>query len=123
MRVLADAAVALSTIDALRTHGHDVVHVRDLGLQRADDAVILARAKLDGRVVATFDLDFGDLMAAGGDILPSVVIMRLNDQSAPNATTRLLNSLETCKTDLDAGAVVIVEESRNRVRKLPFDRD
>ncbi|MGH9420632.1 MAG: DUF5615 family PIN-like protein [Thermoanaerobaculia bacterium] len=43
--------------------GHEAVHVRTLGMQRAPDVDIIARARAESRVVLTFDLDFGDVRA------------------------------------------------------------
>src|ERR1051325_9222577 len=59
------------TIASLREAGHDSVHLRDEGLMRMEDAGILDKARSEGRVVLTFDLDFGDLLAASGANLPS----------------------------------------------------
>ena len=59
MRFLADMGVSSRTVAWLRDNGHDAVHVRELGLQRASDAEILRKAAEDTRVVLTMDLDFG----------------------------------------------------------------
>ncbi len=63
MKFLADMGVSVSTIASLREAGHDSVHLRDEGLIRMEDADILHKARSEGRVVLTFDLDFGDLVA------------------------------------------------------------
>jgi len=39
-----------------------------------EDAHILDKARSEGRIVLTFDLDFGDLLAASGEKLPSVIV-------------------------------------------------
>src|SRR5712691_2497701 len=65
MRFLADAGVSPKTVEFLRQLGHEAVHVRALGLQRATDPELVARAREDSSVVLTFDLDFGDVLALG----------------------------------------------------------
>ena len=55
--------VANATVAALRELGHDVVHAREAGYQTLLDAEILAHARSQTRIVLTFDLDFGDLLA------------------------------------------------------------
>lgn len=119
MKFLADMGVALSTVQVLRDQGHDVVHVRGFGAPRMPDPEILRRARDDGRFVLTFDLDFGDLLAAGGDAGPSVVILRTSNQTPASVNPKLLQVLGQCSTDLDQGAIVVVEDARYRVRRLP----
>ena len=79
MKPLADMGVSQTTVRALRDLGHDVVHLVELGLERLEDYSILGKARDEGRTVLTFDLDFGDLLAASGSALPSVVLFRLRN--------------------------------------------
>ena len=41
---------------------------------RLPDMKILVKAKEEGRILLTHDLDFGELLAASGGSLPSVII-------------------------------------------------
>jgi predicted nuclease of predicted toxin-antitoxin system len=63
----------MMTVRALRERGADAVHLRELGLQTLPDGQILAKAAEEDRVVLTFDLDFGDLLAASGARTPSII--------------------------------------------------
>ena len=112
--------VSMTTVEALRSRGHDVKHLRDEGLHKLPDAQILDKARDELRAVIAFDLDFGDLRAAGGQNGPSVVILRLVDQTPQSVNARLAAALEQCEAELAAGAVVIVEEARCRLRRLPI---
>ncbi len=56
MRFLADAGMSSKTVAFLQERGHDAVHVRTLGLERASDVELVERAREDSRVVLTFDL-------------------------------------------------------------------
>ena len=120
MKFLADMGVSVSTIASLREAGHDSVHLRDEGLIRMEDAGILDKARSEGRVVLTFDLDFGDLLAASGANLPSAIIFRLRNQTPSSVRPRLFEVLSNCEADLNSGAIVVVEEARYRVRRLPI---
>jgi len=111
MRFLADMGVSLKTVESLRVAGHDVVHLREQGLQRLPDPEILAKASREGRIVLTFDLDFGELVAAAGSTLPSTIIFRLRNQTAESVTPRLEQVVKEESEQISAGAVVIVEES------------
>ncbi|MDA8110587.1 MAG: DUF5615 family PIN-like protein [Betaproteobacteria bacterium] len=47
--------------------------MRDYGMQRSPDREVLERAQQEARVVLTFDLDFGALLALGIRERPSAV--------------------------------------------------
>lgn len=46
------------------------------------DGEILAKARAEGRILLTHDLDFGELLATSGGSLPSAIIFRLKDMRA-----------------------------------------
>ena len=120
MRSLADIGVSVWVAAALRARGHEVAHAGERGLARAPGDVLLATARREQRILLTFDLDFGDPLAASGAELPSVVIFRLRDQTPASATPRLLRLLEERGADLAGGALVVVEHARYRLRRLPI---
>ena len=122
MRFLADAGISPKTVEFLTQLGHEATHVRTLGLQRAPDVVLVDRARADGSVVITFDLDFGDILALGVLDRPSVIIFRLTDERADSVNQRLSVVLDERLTELNSGALILVEDSRYRVRKLPIGR-
>jgi predicted nuclease of predicted toxin-antitoxin system len=123
MKFLADMAISVSTVTWLRAQGHDTVHVRDEGMQRADDAIILAKARDEARILLTLDLDFGYLLALSGAALPSVVIFRLGNETAEVVTRRLADVLHCCTDDLQTGAIVAADDDAIRVRQLPITRE
>ena|SRR6185295_18532576 len=98
MRFLADAGLSPVTVDFLVQLGHEAVHVRMLGMQRAADAEIVARARAESRVVLTFDLDFGDVLALGVLDKPSVIVFRLADERPASVNQRLAAILKECAT-------------------------
>ena len=120
MKFLGDVGVSTSTLRALRDAGYDAVHLREQNLHRLPDNVILKKALEEGRIVITFDLDFGDLLATGGGRLPSVIIFRLHNQTPSNVTRRLFDLLSVETQRLESGALFIVEDARYRMRPLPI---
>jgi predicted nuclease of predicted toxin-antitoxin system len=74
---LADMGLSMTTVHALRQAGEEVVHLREEGLFKLADDRILDKAKHEKRVILTFDLDFGELLAASGGATPSVVLFRM----------------------------------------------
>ena len=122
MRFLADAGLSPVTVDFLVQLGHEAVHVRMLGMQRSPDLDVVDRARTDSSIVLTFDLDFGDVLALGVLDKPSVIIFRLADERPESVNHRLAAVLEQCSAALDSGALILVEDTRYRVRKLPIGR-
>lgn len=123
MRFLADVGTSRSTAEELRLRGHDVIHLREEKLHRLPDEEILRLARRDQRVILTFDLDFGDLLAAGAFSLPSVIIFRLQDQTPASVTPKLLSLISERGREIEEGAIVIVEDRRYRFRRLPIQRE
>jgi predicted nuclease of predicted toxin-antitoxin system len=121
MKFLADVGILMSTVRALRERGYDAVHLREQGLQRLPDPEILKKAAAEGRIVLTFDLDFGDLLALGIKQSPSAVIFRLHDETPASVNPRLLEVLNDRKRELEKGALIIVEDNRYRMRRLPIE--
>jgi predicted nuclease of predicted toxin-antitoxin system len=122
MRFLADMGVSRALAGELRHREHDVLHLSEEGLHRLPDDEILRFAQRERRVILTFDLDFGDLLAAGAFSLPSVVIFRLLDQTPASVTPKLLHLLSERAQEIEEGAIVIVEDRRYRLRRLPIQK-
>jgi predicted nuclease of predicted toxin-antitoxin system len=112
--------VSLRVVEWLRTRGEDVVHLRDQGLQRMPNGDIFAKATAEGRVVLTFDLDFGEIVALSRGARTSVVVFRLRDTRTEHVIARLDRVLSESSEALSRGAIVIAEDSRHRVRQLPI---
>ncbi|HVG10376.1 MAG TPA: DUF5615 family PIN-like protein [Thermoanaerobaculia bacterium] len=122
MRFLTDVGASRTTAEELRRQGHDVLHLSEVGLHRLPDDEILTRAREEGRIVITFDLDFGDLLAAGGYSMPSVILFRLHNPAPLSVNSKLLEIISERGEDLERGAIVIVEDQRYRLRRLPIQR-
>ena len=112
--------LAQTTIVFLREQGHDAVHLRDQGLQQLPDIEIVQKARAEGRVILTHDLDFGRIVALGGTRVPSVITFRLSDMRPSQVNQRLLSVLEHFTEQLEMGALVSVTDGGIRVRSLPI---
>lgn len=121
MRLLLDQNLSPLLADDLVAGGHDVVHVRALGMSRASDVAIMDAASSDGRVVVSADTDFGELLARTNAGSPSVLLLRRQDhRRAAQVAELLLLNLPMVAADLEAGAVVVLDDERIRVRRLPL---
>jgi len=120
MKFLADMGLARSTVAFLCAQGHDAVHLRDQGLQRLEDEEIIEKARAEGRVILTHDLDSGRIIAVSRASVPSVVTFRLNDMRPAQVNRYLAEVLAHFAEQLKAGALVSVNERGIRVRSLPI---
>ncbi|MCC7293659.1 MAG: DUF5615 family PIN-like protein [Phycisphaerales bacterium] len=119
MKFLADMGVSLKVVEWLREHRHDAVHLRERGLQRLTDSEIFGLACAEERIILTFDLDFGEIAALGGKEHPGVILFRLANTRANHVMDRMRVVLSTVSCDPQPSLVILVEEHRIRVRRLP----
>jgi len=122
MKFLADMGLARSTVAFLRAQRYDAVHLRDQGLQQLEDDEIIEKARAEGRVILTHDLDFGRIIAVGRASVPSVITFRLSDMRPAQVNRYLAEVLARFAEQLEAGALVSVSERGIRVRPLPIKR-
>lgn len=120
MQFLADMGISTRVVEWLRLRGHDAFHLRDRGLQRLPNGDIFQLALQEKRIVLTFDLDFGEILALSRGNLVSVILFRLHNTRSDHVIHRLEFVLQQSSPELAQGAIVVVEESRHRIRKLPI---
>lgn len=124
MRFLVDENLPERVAQLLVENGHDAVHVRGIGLERADDPVVMDRAETESRVVISADTDFGAILARTGRRAPSVILFRLpTERRAWRRVALILANLPQVADDLEAGALVVIEAGRVRSRRLPIIPD
>lgn len=104
----------------LGSQGHDAAHANDLGLQRASDADIMARARQEGRTVITADLDYPRLLALAQATEPSLILFRHGNWSDGEIVARLAEVLRSVPETEIAQSILVVDRDRVRRRRLPI---
>lgn len=85
MRFLIDNALSPLLAAEIKAAGHEATHVRELGMQQADDEAIMGLAASEDRVVVSADTDFGTLAAFHQTRLPSIILFRRGSPRRPEA--------------------------------------
>jgi predicted nuclease of predicted toxin-antitoxin system len=112
--------ISLKTVAFLHRLGHDAVHLAEQGLERLSDPGIVEKARQEGRIVLVPDLGFGELVAASGARLPSVITFRLRNMHPDRVNGALQGILSQHGEALEQGAMMSVTEGQVRVRRLPL---
>ena len=120
MKFLADMGISPKIVGFLQHLGHQAVHLQQQGLYRLKDSQILEKARKEKCILLAHDLDFGDLLAASGARLPSVVIFRLRNMRPEHVDHYLLKIISQYAEALKNGTIITVTEGRIRMRDLPL---
>jgi predicted nuclease of predicted toxin-antitoxin system len=119
MRFLLDMNLPPAMAEWLRSEGHDAVHIREIGLADLPDHGIFAHAAEEVRIVVTFDLDFGEIAGLAGATGATVVLLRLRMARQDYLGQRLQAAIAEAAEALQDGAIVVVEDARIRIRRMP----
>jgi predicted nuclease of predicted toxin-antitoxin system len=122
LKILIDMNLSPWWRTVFEAEGWEAVHWADIGEPGASDRQLMAWAADNGYLIFTHDLDFGAMLAATGAHGPSVVQVRaqdvLPDQLGPTVVKVICEQREA----LLAGALLIVDTQRARLRILPLQQ-
>lgn len=120
VKIVIDMSLSPNWVPVLNRHGWLTLHWSTVGDPRASDLTIRDWALANGHVIFTHDLDFGTILALTHAKGPSVIQVRAQDVLPDHLEGVVIAALRQHDADLAAGALVVVEESKCRVRILPI---
>jgi predicted nuclease of predicted toxin-antitoxin system len=115
IKILVDMNLSPDWTVVLGRHGWPAV-----GDPWAPDRRIMDWAVANAYVVFTHDLDFGTMLALTHATGPSVIQVRGQDVLPDRLEGVVVAALRQYAADLASGALVVVDESKRRVRVLPI---
>src|SRR5262249_55028837 len=120
VQLVIDMNLSVEWVAELASHGWSAVHWSTVGDPSAEDAVIMAWAGANGHGVFTHDLDFGTMLALTHATGPSVLQVRGQNVLPEDIGAIVIAALRQHDAELAAGALVVVEVKKSRVRVLPL---
>ena len=121
MKLLVDMNLSPRWVQLLRDAGWEATHWSTVGKANATHSEITAYAASNNYLILTHDLDFGAILAATCQSVPSVVQIRAEDVSPEAVGRQTIAALRHMESQLEAGALVTIESDRTRLRLLPLN--
>jgi predicted nuclease of predicted toxin-antitoxin system len=116
-KFLANENVPAEAARAVRQAGHDLASIRER-IAGADDEAVLALSLSEGRVLITFDKDFGELaFRLGKKATPGVLLLRPRLRS-PDYVSRFMVAVLGQAINWE-GHFAVAQEGKVRVVPLP----
>ena len=123
MKIVIDMNLSPEWVAVFEAAGYQAVHWLTIGDVKSKDSIIMAWAVSNNYIVFTHDLDFGTLLAISEAITPSVIQVRTQDVLPENLSEIVLSALKQFKSELEAGALITVNEEKAKARILPIKRE
>ncbi|MFB2978736.1 DUF5615 family PIN-like protein [Microseira sp. BLCC-F43] len=120
MRFLANMGISPRTVKWLRSQGHEAIRLVEKGWQFLTDEEIVIKARQEERIILTRDFGIDSLIVMSGELSPSIILLRLNDERPEMVNEILAEVLPQFANELELGAIITVSEEAIRVRKLPI---
>lgn len=121
MKFLADENIGLEVVVFLRLEGNDIHSITEIS-PGVSDAMVLAKAVNEERILITSDTDFGELVYRAGQRHTGIVLLRLADERNANKI-RVLSKLIVSYAHELVGNFVVVSETGVRIRTSKEDLD
>jgi predicted nuclease of predicted toxin-antitoxin system len=120
MKILIDMNLSPEWVQEFKLHNIEAVHWSAVGKFDAPDSIIMDWAQKNEYLVFTHDLDFGTALALTKAEKPSVIQVRTQNVTILNLSKLLIPALISYSELLKKGAILVIDEDKQRIRILPL---
>jgi predicted nuclease of predicted toxin-antitoxin system len=117
-RFLIDEDLPLSLSHFLRQKGHTAEHIIELGQRGAPDGRVFALAQEHKAILVSRDTDFGNVLQFPLGSHGGIVVVRFPSETQSRVVVEAVaEALTTIEEAVFAGALMVVEPGRMRIRR------
>ena len=120
MKILLDMNLSPTWVETLAKSNIEAIHWSTIGPANTKDSEIFDWARRNDFVILTHDLDFGTILALTRAAGPSVIQVRTQEIMPASLGTKVVSVIDRHGDVLSKGALIVIDESRARVRILPL---
>ena len=117
LKFLTDENISPRIVSFLRKKWIDVVDVKEKGWHGNEDKYLMEIANKGKRFILTHDTDFGTLAINEGVPCYGIIYMRLRNLKVSNVIN-ILEKLLVVDKDIPEGSVIVVGDTRLRIRTI-----
>ena len=107
MKFLVDQNLPLALVQWLRATGHEATHVREVGLARSSDELVVKRARSTGEIIITCDADYAPRAGGHPAMWLQIVWVRLANPSTAYLLERWDGDWAATREALEHGADLV----------------
>ena len=122
MKFLLDQDVYNITYEFLIENNFDVLKVKEIGCERANDTDILKEGLKRSRIIITRDKDFGSLIFFSKLKCYGIILLRQKPDNIENVHQNLLSTLNEYKKEKLYGSFITIEADKVRIRPVTINQ-
>lgn len=117
MQFLTDANVFVPMVLGLRNMGHDVLDLKEEGLENVSDSDLFQLAQDKKRILITMDKDFSNILLYPPGDHHGIIIVKLYRLKVAEATKIFLDAVNDINPEDIPTNLVIIDKNKTRIRK------
>ena len=107
-------------VKGLRELGHDVVDIREEGLENLSDQQLFQLAQEQKRVLVSMDKDFSNILEYPPGQHQGIIVIKLYRLTVAEATHLFVEAIRKVKPEDISGNLVLVDSAKVRIRRERF---